>query len=46
MLTKDVQQASAEQINGDSKSYPTLHKTIKVEGLDIFYREAGPEGAP
>jgi hypothetical protein len=28
------------------QAYPTLHKTIKVEGLDIFYREAGPEDAP
>ena len=27
------------------QAYLTLHKTIKVEGLDIFYREAGPEGA-
>ena len=25
---------------------PTLHKTIRVDGLDIFYREAGPKGAP
>ena len=24
----------------------TLHKTVEVEGLDIFYREAGPKGAP
>ena len=24
----------------------TLHKTVKVDGLDIFYREAGPKGAP
>ncbi len=22
------------------------HKTVKVDGLDIFYREAGPQGAP
>ena len=28
------------------KPKPTLHKTIEVDGLDIFYREAGPEGAP
>ena len=28
------------------QAYPTLHKTIKVEGLDIFYRDAGPESAP
>jgi pimeloyl-ACP methyl ester carboxylesterase len=27
-------------------SHPTLHKTVKVEGLDIFYREAGPKDAP
>ena len=26
--------------------YPTLHKTVKVAGLEIFYREAGPKGAP
>jgi pimeloyl-ACP methyl ester carboxylesterase len=27
-------------------SYPTLHKTIEVDGLEIFYREAGPKDAP
>ncbi len=27
-------------------SHPTLHKTLKVDGLDIFYREAGPATAP
>ena len=26
--------------------YPTLHKTVSVDGLDIFYREAGPQSAP
>ena len=25
--------------------YPTLHKTVTVDGLDIFYREAGPKDA-
>ena len=25
---------------------PTLHKTIEVDGLEIFYREAGPKDAP
>lgn len=24
----------------------TLHKTVNVNGLDIFYREAGPKDAP
>ncbi len=26
--------------------YPTLHRTVKIGGLEIFYREAGPNGAP
>jgi pimeloyl-ACP methyl ester carboxylesterase len=26
--------------------FPSLYKTIEVEGLEIFYREAGPETAP
>jgi pimeloyl-ACP methyl ester carboxylesterase len=25
---------------------PTLYKTVKADGLDIFYREAGPKDAP
>lgn len=25
---------------------PVMHRTIKVDGLDIFYREAGPKDAP
>jgi pimeloyl-ACP methyl ester carboxylesterase len=29
-----------------STNHPTLHKTIEVDGLEIFYREAGPEDAP
>jgi len=28
------------------KSNPTYYKTVKVNGLDIFYREAGPKDAP
>lgn len=31
---------------GAKDSFRTTYKTIKVSGLDIFYREAGPEGAP
>ena len=29
-----------------SSANPTHHKTIKVNNLDIFYREAGPKDAP
>ncbi len=24
----------------------TMHKTVQIDGLDIFYREAGPKDAP
>jgi hypothetical protein len=26
--------------------HPTLYRTIQVDGLSIFYREAGPKDAP
>src|SRR5258708_23124691 len=26
--------------------HPTFYRTIQVDGLSIFYREAGPKGAP
>lgn len=29
-----------------TKSSPTAFKTVKVDGLNIFYREAGPKDAP
>jgi hypothetical protein len=35
---------------GEGKEYkvehPTVYRTIKVDGLSIFYREAGPKDAP
>ena len=34
----------AGEVNGSTRT--TLHKTVKVDGLDIFYREAGPKDAP
>ena len=27
-------------------NYPTTYRTVQVDGLSIFYREAGPENAP
>ena len=27
-------------------THPTLHKSIEIDGLNIFYREAGPKDAP
>ena len=29
-----------------AEEYPTLHKTVEVNGVEIFYREAGPKDAP
>ena len=26
--------------------HPTLYRTIQIDGLSLFYREAGPKGAP
>ena len=44
LMTTAVMQKGSEAAT--SKNYPTLYKTIKVDGLDIFYREAGPRNAP
>ena len=27
-------------------NHPTLYRTIQIDGLSIFYREAGPKDAP
>jgi len=38
----------AAEVNQEAKqaSYPTLYKTVEIDGLEIFYREAGPKDAP
>ena len=36
LMTAAVMQKGSEAAT--SKNYPTLYKTIKVDGLDIFYR--------
>jgi len=41
----EVEATQVQKIS-EAKSYPTLHKTIDVDGLKIFYREAGPKDAP
>ena len=33
-------------MNKYETKYMTEYKTIKIDGLDIFYREAGPKNAP
>jgi pimeloyl-ACP methyl ester carboxylesterase len=31
---------------GPSETYTVAHRTVQIDGLDIFYREAGPKEAP
>ena len=41
--------ASAVSVKADEPQKPTtnvLHRTVKIDNLDIFYREAGPKDAP
>ena len=33
-------------MNKPQKKYMTKYKTVKINGLNIFYREAGPKNAP
>jgi pimeloyl-ACP methyl ester carboxylesterase len=33
-------------MKGTSMKYPTSYRTTKIDGLSIFYREAGPKDAP
>ena len=35
--------ATANEPNTDNRSTQVYHRTVKVDGLDIFYREAGTE---
>jgi pimeloyl-ACP methyl ester carboxylesterase len=52
-LRRPVRRATADGHAGaatcasDHASIPVVHyRTVKVDGVDIFYREAGPAGAP
>lgn len=46
-LTDDVSTVTASKDTpAMAHASPTLHKTITVDGLQIFYREAGPKHAP
>ncbi len=38
--------ASAQDAPVDRPATGVAHRTVKVDGLDIFYREAGPKDAP
>jgi len=41
-----AQQTSVVETVATTIAQQTQHKTVKVDGVDIFYREAGPKDAP
>ncbi|HUT51332.1 MAG TPA: alpha/beta hydrolase [Alphaproteobacteria bacterium] len=38
--------AAAASPKRSTRQHPILHRTVRIDGLDIFYREAGPRDAP
>ncbi len=44
--TETVNQSTAAIAEQSSPAGKVLHKTIQIDGLDIFYREAGSKDAP
>ncbi len=45
-LTTFISQTHAAESKAQPAVHSTMHKTVKIDGLDIFYREAGPSNAP
>ena len=45
-ITAAFSPTHAAEAKSSASILTTMHKTIKVDGLDIFYREAGPADAP
>src|SRR5580704_14841868 len=46
MLLAFVQPPASAQRKEPSVEHPTFYRTIQIDGLSIFYREAGPKDAP
>ena len=47
VLTLGFQQSGLAAAQANGQSTPTVyHRTIKIDGLDVFYRESGPKDAP
>lgn len=44
--SKNLSEALALAEQQSTSKNQTLYKTVKIDGLDIFYREAGPKDAP
>ena len=46
MATLVTTSSGASAANGQLAKYPTFYRTIAIDGLSIFYREAGPKDGP
>jgi pimeloyl-ACP methyl ester carboxylesterase len=46
VLLTAFQPAAAGPAKEHPAKYPTAYRTIRIDGLSIFYREAGPQDAP
>src|SRR5580692_1911844 len=46
MATLFTTVSGALAANDKSTKYPTHYRTITIDGISIFYREAGPKDAP
>jgi pimeloyl-ACP methyl ester carboxylesterase len=46
MATLVTTSLGAAAANGQPAKYPTYYRTIAIDGLSIFYREAGPKDGP
>jgi len=46
MATLMTTSSGAPAAEGQSSKYPTCYRTIVIDGLSIFYREAGPKDGP
>src|SRR6202451_480546 len=46
MATLVITSSGAPAAGGQPSKYPTCYRTIVIDGLSIFYREAGPKDGP
>ena len=46
MATLVTTSSGSAAANGQPAKYPTYYRTIAIDGLSIFYREAGPKDGP
>jgi pimeloyl-ACP methyl ester carboxylesterase len=46
VMSTSLQLLAQSQAKENPMKHPTFYRTLKIDGLSIFYREAGPKDAP